>query len=156
MNSRGDFISGSSPLKGRTGGVRPQAKDIFNTAKSKSRRKKLRAGATFTEQRIWFELRGKRMQGYKFRRQFGIGKYIVDFYASQLNLVIEIDGDTHAGARAEQYDRCRTEYLNSLGIECIRFTNHEVMQNFDGVLVTIWNKIEKIKAGWTNPSQPSP
>ncbi len=147
-----NFDSRSSPFKGRTGGVRPQAKDIFNLKKSVDKRKELRLNTTLPEQRLWSKLKSNQMFGFKFRRQFGIGKYIVDFYAPALKLVIEVDGGSHSGIAEEAYDEIRTAYFNSMGIECIRFTNHEIMENLEGIAITIWNMIEKIKAGWLNPS----
>ena len=77
MKFEENLARGSSPFKGRTGGVRPPAKDIFNLEKSKDKRKALRLNTTFPEQRLWSILKGRQMQGCKFRRQFGIGIYIL-------------------------------------------------------------------------------
>lgn len=152
MKFDGNWVKSSSPFKGRTGGVRPRAKDIFNLEKSKSKRKELRLNTTRPEQCLWSELKGRQMQRYKFRRQFGVGKYIVDFYAAELKLAIEVDGDSHAGKNEEGYDRMRTEYLNLLGITCVRFANHEIMRNLSGVVMAIEEEILNIRAGWLNPS----
>jgi very-short-patch-repair endonuclease len=151
MKLKEDMALCSSPSKGRTGGVRNKTRDFFNLRDFKNRRRELRRNATFPEQRLWLRLRDRRMQGYKFRRQFGVGKYIVDFYAPALKLVVEVDGDTHAGEKAEKYDEVRTKYLNSLGVTCIRFTNHEIMQNFDGALSMIWKRVEEAKSTETPP-----
>jgi very-short-patch-repair endonuclease len=77
-----------------------------------------------------------------------MGKFILDFYAPELRLAIEIDGDSHAGERAGAYDRERTKYLAELGIYCIRFTNSDVMKNLDNVAENIRRSVLKIK----NPS----
>ena len=77
---------------------------------------------------MWSLLRAQRM-GYKFHRQKPIGTYIVDFYAPDIPLVIEIDGENHGDAL--EYDAKRTEYLNSLGIHVLRYTNSEVVGNFE-------------------------
>ena len=74
------------------------------------------------------------MNGYRFRRQFGIGRYVVDFYCPKLRLAIEVDGDNHYQGDAIDYDNIRTEYFNECGIQVLRFTNTDVMQNMNGVL----------------------
>ena len=106
---------------------------IFNPKTSESNRKRLRSESTLPEQRLWLKLRGKQIEGYKFRRQFGIGNFIVDFYCPELKLAIEVDGDSHAGESVEKYDWHREWYLKKFGVRCLRFTNHDVMTNCDGV-----------------------
>ena len=98
--------------------------------------KRLRTHQTPLEQKLWYQLRAKRFQGAKFRRQVVIGRYIVDFACRiPTMLVIEVDGDTHADRRA--YDEQRTEFLQSKGYRVLRFTNAEVGTNLYGVLTTI-------------------
>lgn len=80
------------------------------------------------ERMIWSLLRAQRM-GYKFHRQKPIGTYIVDFYAPDISLVIEIDGESHE--ETLEYDAKRTEYLNSLGIHVLRYTNQEVVGSLE-------------------------
>ncbi len=70
---------------------------------------------------------------YRFRRQRPFGPYIVDFYCAAHKLIIEIDGDSHAADDAQEYDTQRTAYLQGLGLQVIRFSNLEVMENLDGV-----------------------
>lgn len=120
--------------------------DIYNSSESGWKRKELRLNTTMSEQRLWMKLRGKQMHGYKFRRQFSVGKFILDFYCSKLKLAIEVDGYSHAGETAEMYDKKRTEYLQSLGIICIRFMNYDVMKNLDGVGMAIWDYVGRIKS----------
>jgi very-short-patch-repair endonuclease len=84
------------------------------------------------ERRLWFHLRGGRLNGIKFKRQVPIGRYIVDFCAPQHRLIVEVDGNTHAG-RAEA-DRRRQTELESHGFAVVRVTNDEVMQNLEAVL----------------------
>ncbi|MBI5220404.1 MAG: endonuclease domain-containing protein [Candidatus Liptonbacteria bacterium] len=116
---------------------------LFNSPTSKSKRQHLRSGSTAPEQKLWSKLRGKQVLGQKFRRQFGVGNFILDFYSPQLKLAIEIDGDSHAGEAAERYDEKRAKYLADVGIQCLRFTNHEVMQNLGGVLAALMQFIEE-------------
>jgi very-short-patch-repair endonuclease len=90
------------------------------------------------------------MCGFKFRRQFGIGKFILDFYSPALKLAIEIDGQTHCGDEAQMYDQKRTEFLNSVGINCIRFSDDDVLRGLDEVKNSIWIHIAGMAA--PNPS----
>jgi very-short-patch-repair endonuclease len=69
----------------------------------------------------------------KFTRQKPLGRYVADFYCSKHRLVIELDGDSHFTVRGESYDLLRTAELESLGLSVLRFTNIEVMQDFQAV-----------------------
>jgi very-short-patch-repair endonuclease len=111
----------------------------FNDKSYKHLRRALRNNSTPAEQILWRYLKGKQMLGYKFRRQFGIGKYIVDFYCPRLKLVIEVDGDTHFDSKNIQRDHIRQQDIESLGIKVIRFTNTEVYENLEEVLAAIRN-----------------
>ena len=95
----------------------------------------LRKDATDAERRLWLQLRDRRLQGFKFRRQRQIGKFIVDFVCLECKLVLEIDGGQHA--EATKYDESRTAFLESLGYRVIRFWNNDVLANTDGVLEEI-------------------
>jgi very-short-patch-repair endonuclease len=91
-----------------------------------------RSNPTKAENKIWQEvLRMRQFASYKFLRQKPIGGYIADFYCSELRLVIEIDGDSHA--ETVEYDVERTKLLNSLGLHVIRYANDDVLQNIEGV-----------------------
>ena len=106
---------------------------IFNLPKYTQRRQDLRKNSTIPEKRVWEKLR-KEQLGFKFRRQHGIGHYIVDFYCPERKLVIEIDGESHFTDEGIEYDKIRSDFLNSIGIEILRFTNEEVMNNIEGVI----------------------
>ena len=88
---------------------------------------------------VWLKLKNRQMNGFKFRRQHSIGRYIVDFYCSELKLVIEIDGDTHMGENAESYDKKRQTFIEQFGIKFLRFTNNDVYNNLNGVIEEIIN-----------------
>jgi very-short-patch-repair endonuclease len=91
-----------------------------------------RSNPTKAESKIWQEvLRMRQFAQYKFLRQKPIDNYIVDFYCSELRLVIEIDGDSHA--ETVEYDAVRTKVLESLGLRVVRFTNNEVLGNIEGI-----------------------
>ena len=91
----------------------------------------LRRDSTPAERKLWFEF--LRDMPCKFTRQKPIGSYIADFYCSSLRLVIEIDGDSHFTNGATLYDTERTVALAAFNVRVIRFTNAEVMQDFEGV-----------------------
>ncbi len=99
------------------------------------RARTLRSEMTEPETRIWLAIRAKRLNGIKFVRQTVRGRAIPDFVARSHNLVIEVDGDTHA--ISEAYDAQRTAVLERQGYRVLRFTNADVMTNLDGVLQTI-------------------
>ena len=101
----------------------------------KLRARALRRDLTPAERRLWYEFLSGLPQ--KFTRQKPIGRYVADFYCSKHRLVVELDGDSHFTARGENYDLLRTAELESLGLSVLRFTNAEVMQNFDAVCETV-------------------
>ena len=117
---------------------------LHNTIANKPLRQELRKNSTSPEQKLWQKIRNKQL-GVKFRRQQGIGRYIADFYCAELNLVIEIDGDSHFEQNAEKYDLERNNFMNGLGIRVLRFTNREIVENLDGVLLVLKEIIEQSK-----------
>ncbi len=88
---------------------------------------------TIPEKKLWESIRRDRL-GVRFRRQYGIGRYIADFYCPELKLVIEIDGSGHFTGESKVYDEERTGFMNSIGIRVLRYSNNEVMNNLTGVL----------------------
>jgi very-short-patch-repair endonuclease len=107
---------------------------LFNKSFLRNTRKSLRNNQTEAEKKLWLHLRNKQMNGLKFRRQFSIGSYILDFYCPEKHIAIELDGSQHAKPDVSKYDIERTEYLKSLGIKVLRFWNNEVIENMEGVL----------------------
>jgi very-short-patch-repair endonuclease len=99
---------------------------------NRKRAKAFRAEMTPPETRLWSILRGGRLEGIKFVRQMVIGPdFAADFAARSHKLIIELDGDSHAGR--EEYDAARTAYMESRGYKVIRFTNRDVFENPEGV-----------------------
>lgn len=119
-----------------------QKKGIFNVYKHKQKRAKLRHNQTEPEKKLWNGLRSKQL-GVKFRRQHGIANYIVDFYCPECSLVIELDGDSHYNDQATKKDQIRDAYLNSIGLKVIRFTNDQVMKNYQGVIESLQNSLPR-------------
>ena len=98
-----------------------------NEDTQKERRKFLRNNSTMAEIKLWNELKGRKAGGLKFRRQQGIGAYILDFYCPELKLCVELDGKSHE--MKQEYDIERTLFLNGQGIEVLRFSNVQVMSH---------------------------
>ena len=95
----------------------------------------MRREPTPAERKLWFEF--LRDLPVKFTRQKPLGRYIADFYCASRMLVIEVDGDSHYTDKAQRYDETRTAELEALGARVMRFTNTEVMQDFENVCATI-------------------
>jgi very-short-patch-repair endonuclease len=106
---------------------------IYTRTELKQRRRQLRKRQTPAEDFLWQHLRGNKLGGFKFRRQHSIGSYIVDFYCAPVKLAIEIDGSIHRRKDVRENDVQKTAYLDSLRIRVIRFSNHEVLDNVEGV-----------------------
>ncbi|KAB2924963.1 MAG: endonuclease domain-containing protein [Candidatus Contendobacter sp.] len=114
---------------------------LLNNAKT------LRSHQTDAEQQLWHQLRAHRFMGLKFKRQKPIGHYIVDFICIEYQLIIEVDGGQHIDQM--EYDDERTAWLESEGFMVLRFWNHEVLQEMDGVL-------ERIRQAVVETAIPSP
>ena len=97
----------------------------------------MRKRPTRAEMMLWQRLRGKRMRGFRFRRQQTIDRFIVDFYCRQAQLVVEVDGSSHRSTEAARYDEQRTRLLEELGLSVLRFSNEQVFYETDAVLNTI-------------------
>ena len=100
-----------------------------------SRARGLRRRSTDAERLLWSRLRNRRLMGLKFRRQFPMGMYIVDFACQERKLVVEIDGGHHQERRAS--DMVRTSWLNSRGFRVVRYWNNEVLEDVDSVMESI-------------------
>ena len=100
----------------------------------------LRNNATDRERLLWLELRQRRFGGHEFSRQIPIGPFICDFVCRRSKLVIELDGGQHS-ARADA-DAKRTRFVEEQGYRVIRFWNHEVLENMEGVLHAIGVALE--------------
>ena len=94
----------------------------------------LRNNATPAERRLWWHLSKRQLQGHKFSRQMPIGPFVADFLCRKARLVIEVDGGQHCESRRDQ---SRTDFIEAQGFRVIRFWNNEVLENIEGVLLTI-------------------
>jgi very-short-patch-repair endonuclease len=114
----------------------------------------LRKHLTDAEQLLWQCLRGKQLDGFKFRKQHPIERYVLDFYCPAVCLAIELDGGQHNSDADRLADAERTRWLNQRGIRVLRFWNHDVMENLRGVLEVIWDALHEVAV--SPPPQPSP
>ncbi len=135
-------------LGGDEGGIM-----TFNHPKFKDLRQKLRNNAAKPEILLWKGLQHKRLDGYKFRRQYGVGNYILDFYCPVVRLAVEIDGESHNSEDAQEYDTMRTAYLNGFNIIVIRFRNEDILNDPDGVLEQIRKEIASLSSNTKNNKQ---
>jgi very-short-patch-repair endonuclease len=107
----------------------------------KFRRKELRNNSTREEWILWLYLKNQQL-GVKFRRQFGIGHYIADFYCHEKKLIIELDGSQHYYEDGVEYDKVRDDFLTKSGFHILRFTNKEVNESMDGIIMKIKEVIQ--------------
>lgn len=105
------------------------------------RARSFRKNMTDAEQRIWYFLRDRRLNGYKFVREQVIGSFIVDFVCRSKKLIIELDGGQHI--ENADYDKKRSEFLQKKGYKILRIWNDEVFVNIDGILEAILNLLEE-------------
>jgi very-short-patch-repair endonuclease len=112
------------------------------------RARELWKNLTDAERLLWRKLRFWQVEGFKFRRQQPLGRYIVDFVCLEKRLVIEIDGGQHA--RQANYDTERDAWLRDEGFSVLRFWNDDLLKNIDGVLEVIAKNLQSTP--YLNPS----
>jgi very-short-patch-repair endonuclease len=113
---------------------------IYNLNRQKELRRQLRRNSTPAERKLWVFLQGSKLEGRKFRRQHGVGKYVLDFYCAEERLAVELDGESHLREDQKLHDAERTLWLENLGIRVIRFSDDEVCNN----LVSVLDKIKNV------------
>ena len=109
--------------------------EIFRRAEN------LRNNPTEAEKKLWEALQKDPFKEFHFRRQHPIHQFIADFYCHKRRLIIEIDGEYHATEDQQRKDQLRTNSLNFQGLDIIRFSNQEVLENLDIVLTTLLKKL---------------
>ncbi len=123
--------------KGGQGGILRGMFQYDNNLKEYSRR--LRKNMTDTEKLLWAKIRSKQMKGFQFYRQKPIGNFIVDFYCPKAKLVIELDGGQHYCENGKAKDSQRDEYMESIGLRVLRFSDREVFESLRAVIEKIWS-----------------
>lgn len=96
---------------------------------------------------LWSRLKNRQVNGYKFRRQYSVDQYVVDFYCPRVKLAVEVDGDSHFTEEAESYDEDRQKKIEQLGIHFLRFTNVDVKKNLYEVVNAIAEKLTVLDKG---------
>lgn len=104
---------------------------IFENAKN------LKQEMTEAEKILWEHLRNNKLEGFKFRRQHPMGKFIADFYCHNKKLIVEVDGDIHNTEYVKERDEGRTQELENFGMTIVRFRNDEVFNDLENVLAAI-------------------
>ena len=110
---------------------------LYNQNWQEGRRRALRNGGTKSEAVLWAKLKGRQSDGLRWRRQFGVGPYVLDFYCPARRLAVELDGAGHSDPDQRAYDAERTAYLNRVGIRVLRFPNRAVFHDVTRVLTAI-------------------
>ena len=87
-------------------------------------------------------MRGRRLHGERFLRQYGVDDYVLDFYCPRLKLAIEVDGDSHFTFDAKEYDTVRQQHIEAYGIRFLRYTTVDVFENIDGVCQQVFEAID--------------
>ena len=145
-------IKNSSPVLGEVAESRRGYKNQCNNHPDRrDQRKELRKHSTPAEARLWLALKGKQLGGIRWRRQFSIGPYILDFYSPAAKLAVELDGAKHYTESGVEGDFLRMKYLYSRGVRVLRFENIEIWQNLEGVLDVIQKATEDPSACGTSP-----
>ncbi|MDZ7968553.1 MAG: endonuclease domain-containing protein [Nostoc sp. DedSLP03] len=111
--------------------------ELYNKTSEKEKRRSLRNNMPSAEKIVWERLKNRQIDGCKFRRQYSIDVFVVDFYCPELKLAIEIDGDSHFQEGAQVYDYERQCFLESKGTYFLRFTNQQVYQELEGAIAMI-------------------
>ena len=115
--------------------------EFFNREDEKPKRRELRNSMPRAEVVLWSRLKGRQLLGCKFRRQYGVGAFVIDFYSPEIKLGIELDGDSHFEEGRREYDQRRQAFIEAFGIRMIRFVNGEIYENLDGVVEAIAREI---------------
>ncbi|TND10410.1 MAG: ileS [Bacteroidetes bacterium] len=140
--------------KGEKPGYHTARASMYGLLKEFAKEKKKEQ--TEAEEILWKQLKGKKLADYKFRRQHVIDEFIVDFVCLSRRLVVEVDGGYHMRPEVAEADQMRTEILESLGYQVIRFTNDEVVSDIENVLLKLKNRLDTLPPGggrgWAFPA----
>ena len=115
--------------------------EFFNRECETDKRRHLRGSMPEAEVILWSRLKGRQLLGCKFRRQYSVGSFVIDFFSVEIKLGIELDGDSHFQPGVCEYDRKRQQFIESFGIRIVRILNTEVYENLDGVLEMIGREV---------------
>lgn len=129
---------------------------VYNKSSMLDRRRQLRQSATQAETHLWSFLRREQRLGIKFKRQYSVDGFVLDFYAPSVKLAVEVDGSVHQAEFASGRDAVRQQMIEVYGIEFLRFTNQEVLHETTAILKRIDAKIRELKSDLPYSPSPSP
>ena len=112
--------------------------DVFKKARE------LRKYETVAEKILWARLHKNQILGLQFRRQHPINRFIADFYCPKIKLVLEVDGSIHDLPENQDYDIGRSEILKDFGITVIRFTNEQIVDDIENVIIEIEREVKNL------------
>ena len=110
---------------------------LYNRRSQKETRRRLRTRGTPAEAALWTRLKDRQLGGFRWRRQFGVGPYVLDFYCPAVRLGVEVDGAVHHTPAQRAYDAERTRHLGAVGVRVVRFENRAVFEAPEAVLAAI-------------------
>ncbi len=117
----------------------------YNKSSEKEKRKKLRQNQTNAEELVWRFLRNKQMLGYKFKRQYSVDHFVIDFYCSELKLAVEVDGESHNNPEQRKYDSKRQKYLEKFNIKFVRIKDEDLLGNPNEAFKKIEDSIQLLE-----------
>jgi len=126
----------------------------YNNLVTQEHRRQLRNNSTDAERRLWFYLQNKQIDNTRWRRQYSVDQYILDFFSPELRLAIELDGGQHGESAQAAHDQIRTQFLSSQDIVVLRFWNNDVLKNIEGVVERIREVIIDRQSNATSTQSP--
>jgi very-short-patch-repair endonuclease len=116
----------------------------YNKSSQTEKRRKLRQNQTNAEELVWRFIRNRQLLGYKFKRQYSIDHFVIDFYCAELKLAVEIDGVSHNTAEQKKKDIIRQKYLEDFNIKFVRIKDEELFGNPNKAFGKIESEIKSI------------
>jgi len=117
----------------------------YNKSSEKKKRRKLRQNQTNAEDLVWRYLRNRQMLGYKFKRQYSVDHFVIDFYCPELKLAVELDGASHNNPEQIEYDIKRQKYLERFNIKFVRIKDEVLFGNTNQAFMKIENTIKLLE-----------
>ena len=117
----------------------------FNRSSDKAKRQKLRGDMPKAEIILWSRLCRRQVAGAKFRRQYGVDQFVIDFYCPELKLAIELDGASHDSSEAQTYDQMRQQHIERFGIQFLRFRNQQVYEELNEIVDVIRERVMSLR-----------
>ncbi len=117
----------------------------YNKISERTNRRKLRQKSTKAEEILWEYLRNRKLLNTKFKRQYSIDQFVIDFYSPQMKFAIELDGKIHLDKEVKNHDENRDGYMESFGIKILRIKNEMLINDIDNTLKLIKENILIIK-----------